>query len=173
MPEKSGVRIFFVPVTAGPYLSEKFKHMNTSFWKFLCLSLILIAFSCKEKTHEHPDHDATARDVTDVSGNQALYNEVMKIHDEVMPRMDDIHRTKQALRQKLEKASAADKPAIEATIARLDSAGEGMMVWMRQFRPLPDSLGEEKAREYLENEMEKVKKVREDILQALEQAKKE
>lgn len=173
MPEKLGVRIFFVPVPAGPYLSKKFKHMNTTFWKFLSLSLILIAFGCKEKSHEHADHDATASDVTEVSGNQALYNEVMKVHDEVMPKMDDIHRTKQQLKEKLEKAPAADRSAIESTIARLDSAGEGMMVWMRQFRPLPDSLGEEKAREYLENEMEKVKKVREDILQALEQAKKE
>jgi hypothetical protein len=48
-----------------------------------------------------------------------------------------------------------------------------MMIWMRQFNPIPDSLGEEKAREYLEDEMTKVKKVREDILQALEQSKKD
>jgi hypothetical protein len=48
-----------------------------------------------------------------------------------------------------------------------------MMVWMRKFNPLPDSLGEEKAREYLENEMEKIKKVREDVLAAIEKAKTE
>jgi hypothetical protein len=42
---------------------------------------------------------------------------------------------------------------------------------MRAFDPLPDSLGEEKAREYLETEMEKVKQVRENILEALEKAK--
>ena len=173
MPERSGVRIFFVPVIPGPYLSGKFKHMTTSFWKFLSVSLILITFGCKEKSHEHPGHDATTSDVTETSGNQALYNEVMKIHDEVMPRMDDIHKAKQQLREKLAQAPAAEKATIEATIARLDSAGEGMMVWMRLFRPLPDSLGEEKAREYLENEMEKVKKVREDILQALEETKEE
>lgn len=135
------------------------------------MSLILVAFGCKEKSHEHPGHDATASDVTDASGNQALYNEVMKIHDEVMPKMEDIHNVKVILKEKLTKASDAERPRIEATIARLDSAGEGMMVWMREFRPLPDSLGEERAREYLENEMEKVKKVREGILQALEEAK--
>jgi hypothetical protein len=141
--------------------------------KFLPV-LIIFAFGCKEKSHEQEGHDATAQDVTETSGNQELYNEVMKVHDEVMPKMNDIHRIKQGLKEKLETPDLdqAEKLKIEGMIARLDSASEGMMVWMRQFSPLPDSLGEEKAREYLEDEMEKVKKVREDILQALEQSEK-
>jgi hypothetical protein len=140
----------------------------------LLFIFLMIAWGCKEKSHQHEGHDATAPDVTETSGNQELYNEVMKIHDEVMPKMNDIHTTKQNLREKLEKTpniDAAEKQKIEAMIAKLDSANEGMMVWMRQFNPLPDSLGEERAREYLEDEMEKVKKVREDILIALEKAK--
>ena len=47
-----------------------------------------------------------------------------------------------------------------------------MMVWMRNFNPLPDSLGEEQAKEYLEDEMEKIKKVREDVRKALADAGK-
>jgi hypothetical protein len=43
---------------------------------------------------------------------------------------------------------------------------------MHEFKPLPDSLGEEKARAYLEGEMERVKKVKANILEALEEAKK-
>lgn len=138
------------------------------------LFLCLIAFACKEKSHDHPHHDATAPDVTAAGGNQELYNEVMKVHDEVMPKMNDIHSTKQALREKLEKApniDATEKQKIEAMIAKLDSASEGMMIWMRQFNPPSDEEGEEKGREYLEDQMEKVKKVRQDILDALEQAK--
>jgi hypothetical protein len=46
-----------------------------------------------------------------------------------------------------------------------------MMTWMHEFNPLPDSLGEEKARAYLEGEIERVKKVRANILEALEAAK--
>ena len=42
---------------------------------------------------------------------------------------------------------------------------------MHHFNPIPDSLGEEKAREYLEDEMEKVKKVKADILESMEEAK--
>jgi hypothetical protein len=146
------------------------------------LLYVLIAFStllasCNQKQEKELSDDENnpeAADVVDVSENQVLYNEVMKIHDEVMPKMDDLHRKKQELKKKLETPglTAGQKQAIETRIAKLDSASEGMMVWMRKFNPLSDSEGEEKAREYLENEMEKVKKVREDILEALKEEEK-
>lgn len=102
--------------------------------------------------------------------NQERYDEVMAIHDEVMPRMNDLYKAKSALRTQLETPGLPDteKKEINEKIALIDAASEGMMVWMRQFNPLPDSVGEDKAREYLEAELVKVKKVREDILKALE-----
>lgn len=139
---------------------------------FLLLFCILVCLSaCKDKSHES-DHD---HDKAEAGGNQALYDEVMNIHDEVMPKMNDIHRKKTELKEKL--ANNPDLPQDEkdkanATIAALDSAGESMMAWMREFRPLPDSLGEDKAREYLEKELERVKQVRENMLKALEEAGK-
>jgi hypothetical protein len=138
------------------------------------LILLMQLTACKDKTSNgHEDHDATASDQVAVGGNQELYNEVMKIHDEVMPKMNDLYSMKQELKKTLAKPklSEADKIKTEAMISKLDSASESMMVWMREFQPIPDSLGEEKAREYLETEMEKVKKVRENILEALQQAK--
>jgi hypothetical protein len=137
------------------------------------LFLLALLAACKEKSSEHEGHDATASDQVQVSENQVLYNEVMKIHDEVMPKMNDIYSVKQELRKTLSKPelTEVEKMKIEAMISRLDSASESMMVWMREFQPVPDSDGEEKAREYLETEMEKVKKVRENILQALAEAK--
>jgi hypothetical protein len=137
---------------------------------------ILVMSACQQKSHEKEhDHDAEAPDVVEASANQELYNEVMKIHDEVMPKLEDIHKKKETLKNKI--AATPDMPkekkqSIDASIARLDSAGESMMVWMRQFNPVPDSAGEEKARVYLEGEMVKVKKVRENILTALEEADK-
>ena len=141
---------------------------------FSIVVILLLVSACKQKSHEHPDHENPERpDAVEISENQVLYNEVMKIHDEVMPKLDDIHKKKEALKNKIANTPdmpAADKQKIEARIARLDSAGESMMVWMREFNPLPDSTGEERAREYLENEMERVKKVRQNILSALEDA---
>ena len=125
----------------------------------LCLSIVN---GCQRKSQD---------DVAS-SPNQALYNEVMSIHDEVMPKMNDIYKARTALRRKLEATELTDasRREINAKIAQLDSADEGMMVWMRKFDPIPDSLGEEKARQYLEEELVKVKKVKENILEALEGA---
>ena len=148
--------------------------MNRVALFFIILSLL--SHSCREKSHEKDHgHDATAPDEVEASENQILYNEVMKVHDEVMPKMNDIQRKKESLKNQIAsnpQMPADQKKAIEDRIIKLDSAAEGMMRWMRNFNPLPDSTGEEKAREYLENEMDRVKKVREDILQALEEAEK-
>jgi hypothetical protein len=76
--------------------------MKTNAMKLLFACLVFMC-SCKEKSHEHEGHDETAQDVTETSGNQELYNEVMKIHDEVMPKMNDIHATKMDLKERLEK----------------------------------------------------------------------
>lgn len=139
---------------------------------FLSLALIVTLAACGQKQQEHNhDHHDHAHEAPVSEANQALYDEVMKIHDEVMPKMNDIYKIKQDLKKKLDETkdlSEEKKKELEQTIAQLDSASEGMMVWMREFNPLPDSLGEEKAREYLEDEMERVKKVKEDILEALE-----
>jgi hypothetical protein len=121
--------------------------------------------SCQQKSEhdEHEGHDAHAQDKTDISENEKLYNEVMKVHDEVMPKMNDIHKLKMSIRERIEKnpnLPKAERLKLDAMYAKLDSANEGMMVWMREFRPLPDSLGEEKAKRYLENEMERVNAVR-------------
>lgn len=143
--------------------------------KILLLSSILAFWSCGNKSSEHEHgHDHDGHDV-EVSGNQELYNKVMEIHDEVMPKMDDIRRYKSKLKDSVENTKTLtpeQRAQLNALYAKLDSAGDGMMVWMREFRPLPDSLGEEKAREYLENEMERVKRVRSSILAALEQAER-
>ena len=141
----------------------------------LVIGALLSGCNQNKDNKELMDHEnnAEAADATDVSENQLLYNEVMKIHDEVMPKMDDIHRRKQELKNRIAnnpQMSENEKQLIEAKIVKLDSASEGMMVWMREFTPVSDSEGEEKAREYLENEMEKVKKVREDIHSALREA---
>ena len=103
------------------------------------------------------------------SPNQELYDEVMRIHDEVMPKMNDLYKAKTALKTRMEMPGLPEneRQEIQMNVARLDSASEGMMIWMREFDPLPDSAGEDKARAYLEEELMKIKKVKENILNAL------
>ena len=130
--------------------------------------LILIACG---KTGEHADHDM---DNEGDSPNQALYNQVMDIHDEVMPKMEDLYKSKKELIDKIAATPdmAADKKKeLENMISALDSANNAMMDWMHNFNPRPDSTDQEAAREYLETEMERIKKVRDLTNETLEKAK--
>jgi hypothetical protein len=134
------------------------------------LSIALLSWSCDNKSNDHSAH----HEEVEPGGNQELYDDVMDIHDEVMPKMDDIYKLKEKLKSQLTDApnmAEEKRREIEIIISRLEAASEGMMVWMRNFDPLPDSLGEEKARKYLEEQKEKVTKVKEDMLKAIEDAK--
>lgn len=141
--------------------------MNTTFYT-LGIAVLIVLGSC-QKSSEHHDADA-AHDATEESPNRALYEEVMAIHDEVMPKMNDIYTLQQKLKSKLTTAPAEEKQELEILISELDSASNGMMVWMRQFDPIPDSVSVEKARLYLENEKVKVEQVKKDMLEAIEKA---
>jgi len=127
---------------------------------------LLLNFAACQQNQDHEHDDAAT------SPNQSLYEEVMGIHDDVMPKMNDLYKAKTRLQTRLAAPGVGDAERQEVTlaIARIDSASEGMMVWMRQFDPIPDSVGEDKARAYLQEELVKVKKVREDILEALKMA---
>lgn len=136
--------------------------------KLLCIFLTsLIILSCGSPSQDQ-GHDANVSDST--SPNQALYDQVMDIHDEVMPKMEDIYTLKKRLQEQIAATPnlvAADKQALEKRIAHLDSASNLMMDWMHNFSPLPDSTDQEVAREYLESQMEKIRKVRESMLEAI------
>lgn len=140
--------------------------MNCFQTTLTCIAFIAAA-ACQQKSGELQDG---SRDAEQNAPNQALYDQVMDIHDEVMPKMNDLYKRKTALKTRLELPgiSETEKEDINQKIARIDSASERMMVWMRQFDPVPDSEGEEKARTYLEAELVKINKVREDILEALQ-----
>ncbi|MEO8471949.1 MAG: hypothetical protein ABI477_07135 [Chryseolinea sp.] len=133
-----------------------------------CLTLV----SCGYKAQEHDMHD---HESTEGGGdrNKPLYDEVMAVHDEIMPKLDDIYKLKESLKNKIADTPALandKKQEIESTIVKLDSASEGMMDWMHKFSPLPDSTDETAAREYLEKEKVKIEKVKQNMLQALEKA---
>jgi Mg2+ and Co2+ transporter CorA len=140
--------------------------------QFLLASSFLILLSCG-KTSDHNGHDQGASDHSD-NPNQALYDQVMDIHDEVMPKMEDMYKLKKDLQDKIANSPAMveeQKKELEGMIANLDSASNAMMDWMHNFNPLPDSVDQEAAREYLENEMERIKKVRDQTNETIEKAK--
>lgn len=147
--------------------------------KSLLLVLVIFAsLSCsKPGDHSSMNHD-TAQNMEE-GPNQALYNQMMDIHDEVMPSMGEIMSLKRKLQEQIAKSPdmvVERKQELENIISNLDSASNSMMRWMHrihEFSPLADSVDQEKAREYLESEMEEIKKVKELINTSIDKAKSE
>jgi len=137
----------------------------------LYLAVVFLVMACTQKSEQSHEHHESS---TPESANQVLYNEVMDIHDEVMPRMEDLYNAKKDLQEKITNTPAMaeeERLQLEQRIIHIDSVSNLMMVWMRQFNPLPDSADQEAARAYLESEMEKIKNVREAMLSTLEAEK--
>ncbi len=138
----------------------------------LIAASFLLLISCG-KTSDHSQHE-TGGTVDGESPNKALYDQVMDIHDEVMPKMQDLYALKLELLEKLAQSPNLEtykKEELQRAISDLDSTSNAMMDWMHNFNPLPDSTNQEAAREYLETEMESIKKVRALTNETLERAK--
>lgn len=144
----------------------------------LTLLTIFSIMSCT-KLGDHSSMNHEGEQTQEEGPNQALYNQMMDVHDEVMPKMDEVMRLKRELQEQL--ANSPDmviekKQELEKIISNLDSASNSMMSWMHrihEFNPQVDSIDQEKAREYLESEMEEIRKVKELMIESIEKAKSE
>ncbi len=126
----------------------------------LLTPLIILATSCGQKK-------------TEEDADKVLYNQVMDIHDEVMPNMDELYRLKKQLTEKIENSPdlvEEKSQEIEQTILLIDSASKGMMSWMREFKPEDYKEGE--LVKYLELELKEVQAVKDAMMDALEKGRK-
>lgn len=111
--------------------------------------------------------------------NETLKQEVIAIHDEVMPKMDELKKLKKQILQK-SNGLASDSKGVPGEIEKLntiasdlESAFEGMFVWMRQFKSTHEEMTEEEIETYLLDQKIKVQKVNEDVKASISVAKKE
>jgi hypothetical protein len=134
--------------------------MKIFFSVFLIVSSVLIV-SCSEKQKEAKDE---------------LYDKVMAVHDEIMPKMGDIMKFKKQLQEKIDALSEAEEidsvkiSELEQAIADLDNSHDEMMGWMRQFDNDFEGMVNEDIMKYLNDQMGKIKKVGEVTNAALKQA---
>lgn len=134
----------------------------------LFIPLFALAIACTPKGGDHSHsaaHDHAAPD--------PLYDQVMEIHDDVMPMTEVLYNLKKELKKQLMDSAAltpAKKEELKQMITQLDSADNAMSNWMNDFNPLPESAGQEAARTYLESELDKIKNVRTLTLEAIEKA---
>jgi len=110
------------------------------------------------------------------SARDQLFKQVMEVHDEIMPKMDDIMDYQKQLKEKMEALSSeaeVDSVAIskiEVAIADLDNSHDAMMGWMRQFNKDYEGMVHEDILKYLSGQKEKIKNVGEVTNAALKQA---
>ncbi len=128
---------------------------------FLSLAMITLFNSCKEtpKTESGP----------------TKMEQVMLVHDEVMPKMGSIARLVGALNDDMELNGASVEK--EKAVKDLQAAHKSMMDWMKEFGGLFSAdeilkgapLTAEKKKSLLEQEV-KVNQLKEDILGSIERA---
>lgn len=132
------------------------------------VALALLFLGCG-KSGDHTGHDVNGKDSLEDDPNQALYEEVMRIHDEVMPKDEDLYKLKQDLQKQIANSPnlvAEERLKLERRIAAIDSVRKMMTDWMHEFN-MPETNDNEVRREYLEAEMERIEKVREATLETL------
>ncbi|MEQ9402991.1 MAG: hypothetical protein RIM99_05355 [Cyclobacteriaceae bacterium] len=127
--------------------------------KLLFIPLLIIA--CQTSKNEEVDL-------------AALKDEVLEIHDEVMPKMGDLRRARKELMLLADSIQTIDSArAAELLIASdsIDMANEGMMNWMRNYEPTFEGTDEE-ILEYLTNQKEAIVEVKIKMITSLEIGKK-
>ncbi|MFY7887740.1 MAG: hypothetical protein ACOVOW_02450 [Spirosomataceae bacterium] len=124
---------------------------------FLCSSMIGV--SCSSSGSKQEDKQ------------KQLIDEVMAVHDEVMPKMDTVMTLKSSLDSALKVSSSNDSAKIMALSAALDSADVKMSVWMEEYRPeLVKGKNDSTVVKYLENEKIRISLVKEVTNKSIEEA---
>ncbi|UJH66135.1 hypothetical protein [Allomuricauda sp. SCSIO 65647] len=125
--------------------------------------VVLSTTSCKEKK--------------EASEDMAQMKKVMAIHDEVMPKMGKLGKLVAELKTKIDTTETGQQ--YELAMKDLQGAHQSMMDWMRNFGDRFDSdeilNGKEltpQKQQWLDEEEEKVKALREQINSSIEKAEK-
>lgn len=135
-------------------------------FKFIVLLLVFSTlFACKNDNPANGDalHEHNSKN----SSNQpAIFDEVMKIHDEVMPKMSEIEDLKVILRMKIDSLEqnnpgAKHRSDFKFALAELNRADDMMTDWMHDFKENYDTIKDDSGKKaFLEVEKVKIELVR-------------
>ena len=114
----------------------------------LTLLTAIIVISCKETKKERTKVDD-------------LFDEVMAVHDEVMPLMTYMHKNGKTLKSYVTAQSTLSdslQQVVRTHVVNLENTSEAMMEWMANFSDPPRG-NEQSAMTYLEDQKVKISKV--------------
>ncbi len=100
------------------------------------------------------------------SAKDKLYDKVMAVHDEIMPKMGDIMKYKKQFNEKMnalieesEEANADKIDELKVAIAYLENSHDEMMDWMHGFSGDFKEMTKKEILEYLNGQKKKIEKV--------------
>tara|TARA_B110000495_G_C22719555_1_gene422756 strand:+ start:171 stop:599 length:429 start_codon:yes stop_codon:yes gene_type:complete len=131
---------------------------------FFILSLLFSCTSAPEKKENNYTSEQ-------VSQKKSLIRDVMAVHDEAMPWLDEIHNLKEELLNVTKGVSDSLKGTHTNAAKILEASDEAMMAWMRAYSEPQDTVQFQVAIEYLNQEKNKISTVRTQMKSALENAK--
>ncbi len=142
-------------------------------------ALVLLWASCNSpKNNTDPETAIDDKEAPEeVRAEKALYDQVMQIHDEIMPKMDNIMKAKGQLQERLDSLRQINGnenlvSAMEEATTSLTEADEAMMQWMRNFKPQDDVKDHQTVIDYYKDQEEKIKAVKDQMYNSLEEAEK-
>ncbi len=106
-----------------------------------------------------------------------LWDQIMEVHDAVMPKTSELERTATELKKHLDRKdlSPAQRQEIEDTIKLLESAVDAMYEWMNELKQLPDLRARnnhEQIMTYLKTEYNNIETVKELMESSLEKGRR-
>lgn len=138
---------------------------------FKSIIFVLLLSACSQNSG-HENHQNNESKV-----HKALFEEVMKVHDEVMPKQNLLAKYRDTLTQEIERISVksgtdtvllAEKKAIHKD---LDYAYKAMNMWMQNFDADYDKKSETEQKTYLEQEKKTISVVAQKMNESIEKAK--
>ncbi len=136
--------------------------------------MLALLASCKPKdSSDQKDSISTSELSTDA---KTLEAEVMKVHDEVMPKMSDIQHLTMQLRDRKTKAPMAEsgKPdypaAVDMNLTNLKEAEIAMMDWMKEYSDRFSKIAPDSTVQFLQQELVKINDVKTTMLSSIEEA---
>lgn len=131
----------------------------------------LLLWSCKPSTDGgNTSTEGTANDL------KVLEDQVMAVHDEVMPKMADI--TKLIAELRAVKATIKENPegklvspdGLEELMGSLKLAEQGMWDWMKAYSDAKPTIKEDQLKSFYQSQLETITKVKQDMLGSIEKA---
>lgn len=144
------------------------------------LVIVMLAASCNNSQRGKENSDS--KDLTESRGKLAdsLYKKVMNGHDVGMAKMAKVEQARNMAQRMLDSFGSlpandfntSKKAALQSLATELDNANSGMDSWMREFN-IDSALNVEDVEvriSYLNNQLPKVERVKDAILNSLQKA---